>query len=78
MQDGCTCRYCKVKVNEKFCSTCGYNFNDCESIYEFIYSEPGDLPKFGSALCPKCVNDDTIDSIKNPASSFGEFLRLKA
>lgn len=44
MKADCECRYCKNGVNEYFCITCGYNFNECES---FFYCN-------GLVFCPKC------------------------
>lgn len=65
MRENCNCRYCKQKVNERFCTTCGYSYNSCESTYEFIPFTYGNLPEFGSPLCPKCVNDETKENIKD-------------
>lgn len=45
-------------IKEKFCFTCGYNFNDNESIWEAVDNHPGDLPKFSSGLCPKCCHEN--------------------
>ena len=40
----CECDWCKLIFKQYFCSTCGYNFNKCESFY-----------KSDSAYyCPKC------------------------
>jgi hypothetical protein len=56
MKEGCQCPYCKNNVNERFCITCKYGFNECESIFEAIELHSGDLPKFGYPLCPKCCH----------------------
>ncbi len=53
MKDDCECRYCKAKMNEYFCC-CGNNFNVCEIHWEIVDTAPGDLPVFGTPLCPKC------------------------
>lgn len=44
MNDECNCKYCLEKVNAYFCSKCFYNFNECESYYNFN----------GGHLCPLC------------------------
>lgn len=44
MKCDCTCQYCKLKVDEYFCSTCEYNFNECESFNKFDHF----------VFCPKC------------------------
>lgn len=49
MQDNCNCNYCKQNVNEYFCITCGYNFNECESKFKCE----------GFVFCPKCVSTAT-------------------
>lgn len=64
MKENCNCQYCKQKVNEKFCTTCGYSYNACESIYDFNPFTFGDLPVYGTPLCPNCVNDETKENIK--------------
>lgn len=43
-------------MKENFCITCGNNFNDNESIYKAYENHPGDLPKIGQPLCPKCCH----------------------
>lgn len=58
MNENCKCSYCSNKVNERFCVSCGYNYNSCESIYEVHEMHPGDLPTFGNPLCPKCCHAD--------------------
>ena len=55
MQENCECQYCKSKVNEYFCSSCGISFNSCESFFEFNEDTYGDLPCGpGRNLCPIC------------------------
>ena len=48
MKENCGCRYCKEKVNEYFCVSCKYNFNECEVNYFYD----------GITLCPKCHPKD--------------------
>ncbi len=60
MNENCECRYCKAKVDEYFCWTCGYNFNKCETFFEGVEKIRGDLPKFGCALCPKCYPKEFV------------------
>jgi len=45
-------------MKDRFCVTCGHNYNDCESIFEACENHPGDLPKIGNPLCPKCCHED--------------------
>lgn len=40
-------------VNVYFCSSCKYNFNKCETHFEF-HEPTEDLPTLGLAMCPKC------------------------
>lgn len=58
MNKDCKCSYCKNNVNERFCISCGYGFNSCESIYEVHKLHYGDLPTIGIPLCPKCCGED--------------------
>jgi hypothetical protein len=44
MKKDCECTYCQKEVDEYFCITCKFNFNQCESFYEFD----------GITLCPNC------------------------
>jgi hypothetical protein len=44
MRIDCNCYYCKGEVNEYFCISCGFNFNECESFLKFD----------GKTFCPKC------------------------
>ena len=44
MKQNCDCSYCKNNVNEYFCIQCGYNFNECESLFKYDEINP----------CPKC------------------------
>jgi hypothetical protein len=48
---------------EYFCGICGYNYNRDESIFEFYPYQSGDIPHMGYSTCPKCVNDETINSM---------------
>lgn len=41
-------------MTDKFCITCGYNFNCDESFWERIELPFGNLPIIGIELCPKC------------------------
>lgn len=63
MKNDCECFYCKNKVDEYFCIACGYNFNECESFFEYI--EPkyriASLP--GIQMCPKCHPEDFYQKI---------------
>lgn len=58
MHKDCKCQYCSKNVDAQFCITCAYNFNECESFYEAIEKNSGDLPKFGHPLCPKCCPEN--------------------
>lgn len=44
-------------MKERFCVTCGHNYDSCESIYEAHELHTGDLPTIGHPLCPKCCGD---------------------
>ena len=57
MNETCECSYCKNGVKERFCVTCGYNYNSCESIYEAHELHVGDLPTIAYPLCPKCCHE---------------------
>lgn len=50
MKKDCDCRFCKDKINEYFCSSCAYNFNECESFHAFDYI----------VLCPKCHPENAM------------------
>ncbi len=62
MKDNCQCDKCKNLVNEYFCMSCGHNYNECESFFQFMEAVPKNpsvslsspLPSFGVILCPKC------------------------
>lgn len=58
MTSNCTCSYCSNGVKEKFCLSCGNDFNDCESIYEVLENHPGDLPRIAFKLCPRCCHQN--------------------
>ncbi len=45
MREDCECSYCKEKVDEYVCISCGHNFNECES------AQRSDK----SWVCPKCA-----------------------
>jgi hypothetical protein len=45
MRENCECSYCKEKVDEYCCISCGYNFNECESVKK----------SKECYFCPKCV-----------------------
>ena len=53
MKQDCNCKYCKNKVDEYFCISCGYNFNECESNYKHD----------GVTFCPKCVKSPINEKI---------------
>ncbi len=50
MKSDCECSYCKNEVNEYFCVSCGYNFNECESFHKLN----------GVTYCPKCHPEEDI------------------
>jgi hypothetical protein len=54
MNKDCPCSYCKANVNEYFCISCKYNFNECESFYEFKENTQLGMLAPGIQLCPKC------------------------
>jgi hypothetical protein len=53
MKAGCDCSYCKNKVDEYLCISCGYNFNECESFHK----------SKGMILCPKCHPADKFEKL---------------
>ncbi len=67
MLENCNCIYCKENVNEYFCSSCFYNYNECESNYVYKDKEMGNIPSFGHPLCPRCVSIDfkVTDKLKD-------------
>jgi hypothetical protein len=63
MKADCNCNRCKNKVDEYFCCACLFNFNKCESYFEYIEPSPGNLPVFGISLCPKCHPENSLNNI---------------
>lgn len=61
MKKDCECSYCIKNVNDYFCISCGYNFNECEVIHKF-----NDL-----RICPKC--HPKVDDFYNVRKQMGSF-----
>jgi hypothetical protein len=66
MKKDCECKYCQNQVNEYFCIYCGFNYNECESYFEYKEKTDGNLPVLGISLCPNCLPQEIeTNNIRN-------------